>query len=232
MNTSDGCTQFYSHEKLVTHKGRTRLGSYMNHALFVLIVVFLVSCTTVEVTHRAPSEKSIIDRSEALLVDTPAARLTKPYTFPVQHQTIVTCRFRLTEPYYHDDWSPALAIAFSRLGDFSNDVVGEQHVKFSALFTDATVGRQYEVRTSDNGATISTPFMRITDSKREITLSMGWHEDGYFSYRVKEKNGTSGTAAIYRPNVAPTVATVLVSGVRGYLDCDSEVMSANSDILD
>jgi hypothetical protein len=203
----------------------------MNKPIFLLVVLSLASCTTVEISHRAPSEKSIIDKSRALLVDTPAARLTRPYTFPVQHQTIVTCRFRLIESYDHDDWYPALAIAFSRLGEFGNDVIGEQHVKFSAFFTDATLGRQYEVTTRDNEESVSTPFMRLKDSKREITLSMTWHEDGYFSYRVRENNGTSGTAAIYRPNIAPAVATVLVSGLRGYLDCDSEVVSVNSATL-
>lgn len=196
----------------------------MSKSIFALIVFSLASCTTVEVSHRAPSEKSFIDKTGALLVDTPAAQLTEPYTFPVQDQTIVTCRFQLIQPYYDNNWYPTLAIAFSKLGEFGNDVVGEQHVKFSASFTDATRGRRYEVSTSDNEKTVSTPFMRLKDSKREITLSMAWHEDGYFSYRVRENNGTSGTASIYRPNIAPAVATVLVSGIRGYLDCDSEVM--------
>ena len=203
----------------------------MNKYVYLLIAFSLASCTTVEVYHRAPSEKSIIDKSSALLVDTPAAQLTKPYTFPVQHQTIVTCRFQLVQPYYDDDWYPALAIAFSRLGEFGNDVVGEQHVKFSAFFMDATLGRRYEVTTWDNEETVITPFMRLKDSKREVTLTMKWHQDGYFSYRVRESNGTSGSAAIYRPNIAPAIATVLVSGIRGYLDCDSDVMSASSATL-
>ena len=200
----------------------------MSKSIFLLIVISLTSCTTVDITHRAPSEKSFINKSSALLVDTPAAQLTKPYTFPVQHQTIVNCRFQLIQPYSDDDWYPTLAIAFSKLGEFGNDVVGEQHVKFSASFTDATLGRRYEVTTSDNKETVRTPFMRLKDSKRDITLTMKWHEDGYFSYRVRENNGTAGSAAIYRPNIAPTVATVLVSGVRGYLDCDSEIMSPDS----
>jgi len=197
----------------------------MNKPIFLLIIFSLASCTTVEVSHRVSSEKGLIDKSRGLLVDTPAARLNKPYTFPVQHQTIVTCRFELYQPYYHDEWYPTLAIAFSKFGEFGNDVVGEQHAKFSAFFTDATLGRQYEVTTWDNEETVRTPFMRLKDSKREIILSLAWHEDGYFSYRVREKNGTSGTAAIYRPNITPAVGTVLVSGIRGYLDCDSEVMS-------
>ncbi len=203
----------------------------MSKYIYLLIALALASCTTIEVSHRAPPENRMIDKSSALLVDTPAAQLTKPYTFPVQNQTIVTCRFQLVQPHYNDDWYPALAIAFSRLGEFGNDVVGEQHVKFSAYFTDGTLGRRYEVTTWDNEETVITPFMRLKDSEREITLTMTWHEDGYFSYRVSQSNGTSGSAAIYRPNIAPAVATVLVSGIRGYLDCDSEVLSAGSATL-
>ncbi len=197
----------------------------MKKIVLLLLAPSLFACTTVEVSSRVPTETTGIDISHAKLVDTPAARLSKPYTFPIQNQTVVTCSFELAEPYYHKDWYPALAIAFSKIGDFSNDVVGEQHVKFSAFFTDATIGRQYEVTTSDNGQSVRTPFMQITDAKTTISLTMSWHEEGYFAYRVKERNGSSGTATVYRPNISPAVATVLVSGVRGNLECGSSVRS-------
>lgn len=171
-------------------------------------------------------------RKKAPYVDTPAAQLTQPFRFPVRHQTIISCRFDLVRRYDDDNWYPALAIAFSKLGEFGNDVVGDQHVKFSAFFTDETVGRQCEITTWDNDKGTKTPFMHPNDPKGEITLAMAWHQDGYFSYRVAENNGTSGTAAIYRPNIAPAIATVLVSGIAGYLDCKSDTQPASTTGLD
>ena len=204
----------------------------MNKCILFLTTVLLGSCATTQVSPRPPTEESFVDKSKAFYVDTPAAQLTQPFRFPVRHQTTISCRFDLVRRYHDDNWHPALAIAFSKLGKFGNDVAGEQHVKFSAFFTDETIGRQYEVTTWDNDKGTKTPFMRLNDSKEEITLTMAWHQDGYFSYRVAENNGTSGTAAIYRPNIAPAVATVLASGVAGYLDCKSDTQPASSTDLD
>lgn len=67
--------------------------------------------------------------------------------------------------------------------------------------------------------------MLLKNSRREITLAMIWTKTGNFYYRVSESDGSFGSAALYRPDIEPAVATVLVSGMRGYLDCESRVIS-------
>ena len=158
--------------------------------------------------------------SEPAPVDTPAGMFTQIFKFPLGMNQAVNCHFVIEETYLHEDWSSTVAIALSELGRFEPEVVGEEYVKITAVLWATDGGRIYKLSTWENEEQYSYPFLGISDPADEIWLVLGSRSGGDFAYRAGEEPGNFGAGLYHRPSISPRVATVIVSGAKGAIDCE------------
>ena len=160
--------------------------------------------------------------SEPIEVDTPGGMYSEVFKFRIDVDQGVNCHFVIAETRPHENWSPTAAIALSELGRSEPDAVGEEYVKITAVLPSAEddVGRVYNLSTWENEQQYSYPFLRTMKSEDEIWLLLGSRSDGDFAYRASERSGEYGAGLYYRPSIEPRVATVILSGTKGMIDCE------------
>lgn len=129
----------------------------------------------------------------------------------------IRCDIGAQQRYTDSDWLPLATIMLSETGDLRRENSDAVYLKLSAVFDEGKTGREYVISTHGMEDSIQSAFMKVSDPKERIQITMFWEEGSEFLFSAEEAGEDPTIKKIELSDFRPKVFAVSISGLKGFV---------------